>query len=174
MDRTQHMGADRTAEKPGTGSKKDSLPLLSALHETARAVEAALNAVLAPINFSGAQWAILHLIDEHPGVAGAEIARQGKISPAAVTTMLKRLEATGMIERHAQTRGRIIETHLTAYGRERLLEADAIVKQVEQQLSALLGERELSRVLADMAQFMNTLNLLARSSTETEHDFQPE
>jgi DNA-binding MarR family transcriptional regulator len=166
MDDTQDEKDSKAGEMAANRTKTNTFPLLTTIYEVARVAEATLNVVLAPISLSTAQWSILHVIDEHPGIAGATIARQGRVSPAAVTTMLQRLEATGLIERHAQPHGRVMETYLTPSGRERLQAGDAIVKEVEQQLCAIPDECDLVQILTAMKQFITTLNALEKSDAE--------
>ncbi|GHP00457.1 hypothetical protein KSF_105040 [Reticulibacter mediterranei] len=166
MDNAQSRDDSKTDELAGRLTKKKSFPLLTILYETARQADAALQGVLAPVNLSTAQWSILHVIDEHPGIAGATIARQGKISPAAVTTMLQRLEATGLIERHAPSHGRAMETFLTSYGRECLQAGDAAVRHVEQLLWSLADERDLIQLLTIMELFITTLDALEKNNAE--------
>lgn len=166
MDNTQDEKRSKAEEQAANLTKKNQFPLLTTLYEAAQVGEATLNARLAPIGLSTAQWSILHVVGEHPGIAGATIARQGRVSPAAVTTMLQRLEATGLIERHAQPHGRVLETYLTPSGHERLQAGDAIVKEVEQQLCSIPDERDLVRILTTMKQFIMTLNALEKSDAE--------
>lgn len=166
MDDTQNEKGGKTEKIAANQTKTNTFPFLTTLYDVARVAEVTLNTVLAPIHLSTAQWSILHVIDEHPGIAGATIARQGSVSPAAVTTMLQRLEATGLIERHAQPHGRVMETYLTLSGRERLKAGDAIVKEVEQQLCAIFDEHDLVQVFTAMKQVITTLNVLKKSDAE--------
>ncbi|MFF2924069.1 MarR family winged helix-turn-helix transcriptional regulator [Streptomyces celluloflavus] len=142
-------GAHPAAVKP---------PLMTALYQTGRAVDAAVNAAFAPIGLSASQWAVLRLIDEQPGIAGAEIARRSDVSPAAVTTMLDRLQSAGLVERQSQPRGRIVGAFLTEHGRHRVGEGDAIAHEVERELTRPLGREGLTRVLDDLNSFVSTLN----------------
>jgi DNA-binding MarR family transcriptional regulator len=137
-------------------------PLLSALYQTGRAVDAAVNAAFAPIGLSAAQWAVLRLIDERPGIAGAEIARRSDVSPPAVATMLDRLQAAGLAERRPQPRGRIVGAFITEHGRRLVREADAIAHEVERELVRPLGGTGLRRVLDHLDSFVATLDTLEK------------
>ncbi|MCX4553524.1 MarR family transcriptional regulator [Streptomyces sp. NBC_01387] len=133
---------------------------MTALYQAGRAVDAAVNAAFAPIGLSASQWAVLCLIDEQPGIAGAEIARRSDVSPAAVTTMLGRLQAAGLAERRSQPRGRIVGTFLTESGRRQLREGNIVAREVERELTEPLGRESLARVLEDLNSFVSTLNSL--------------
>lgn len=133
-------------------------PLMTALYQAGRAVDAAVNAAFTPIGLSASQWAVLCLIDEEPGIAGAEIARRSDVSPAAVATMLSRLQAAGLAERRSQPRGRIVGAFLTESGRRHLGEGNAVAREVERELMRPLGREGLTRVLADLNSFVSTLN----------------
>jgi len=149
-----------------TRTKQTNFPLLVTVYETARTAEATLNALLAPISLSLPQWSILHDIDDHPGITGAAIARHGGVSPAAVTTMLQRLEAMGLISRRAPAHGRVVETYLTPAGHERLQAGDALVNVVEQRLCAIPAEGELAMILTTMQHCITALHGLARGDSE--------
>ncbi len=166
MDTTQSEDSSKMDELANRPTKKQRFPLLTILYETSRQAHAALHGVLAPVNLSTEQWSILHIIDEHPGIAGATIARQGKISPAAVTTMLQRLEATGLIERHTPSHGRAMGTFLTSYGRECLQAGDTVVQDVEQFLWSLADERDLIQLQTIMERFVAALHALEQDDVE--------
>jgi len=106
------------------------------LHRTYSVVEAAFDAALSNFGLSSAQWDVLRLLREQPGVSGADVARCAKVTPQAVATMLQRLEKAGLISRHS-ARGRVVETYLTELGDALLKKGDRIADQIEAQ--AFLG-----------------------------------
>jgi DNA-binding MarR family transcriptional regulator len=106
------------------------------------ALQVSLQDALASVALGPAQWDTLRLIRNNPGVSGADIARQLLVTPAAVTTMLQRLENANLIKRQASVKGRVIETRLTAQGEKALAAGDDLAKSVETILLKDFNPRE--------------------------------
>jgi DNA-binding MarR family transcriptional regulator len=92
-------------------------------------------------------YAMLINIHSDPGLTGAELARRLNVTPQAVASLADRLEKRGQLERRAHPRHRHVqELHLTDLGREALREADAIVAQVEAEITESLGRANTARL----------------------------
>jgi DNA-binding MarR family transcriptional regulator len=115
---------------------------LITLNRAYSAVESAFEAALSHLGLSPEQWDILRRLREHPGASGADIARQEKVSPQAVATMLQRLEKSGLITRRSSERGRVVEAYLTAQGETSLQKGDAIAEQIEAQVFSRFSQDE--------------------------------
>ncbi|TWH54883.1 MarR family winged helix-turn-helix transcriptional regulator [Dulcicalothrix desertica] len=101
------------------------------VYRASAVLESVLDAALAPIGITTAQWGSLRIIYENPGCSGADISRIAFVSPQAATTMLQRLEQAKLITRRPPKRGRVLETYLTERGEELLREGDNIVDETE-------------------------------------------
>ena len=98
---------------------------------------------LATIGLSTGQYALLCAIEEAPGSSGAELARRCFITPQSVNGLMARLHRAELIKRSASAiHGRIIETALSASGRERLKAGHRIVFAIEDKM--LAGARTTS------------------------------
>jgi DNA-binding MarR family transcriptional regulator len=81
------------------------------------AIERAVDAEMAEHDLTGVQWGPLLMIDQGLGSTAAEIARIGCVDTGAVTRMLDRLEAKGLVRRSKCPKdGRVVQLELTAEG----------------------------------------------------------
>lgn len=112
-------------------NQSSSSPEILNLYRAYITVESTLDAALSPLGLSTAQWSTLRIITENPGISGADIARIAIVSPQAVAAMLQRLEQAGLISCHSPSRGRSLETYLTAQGEALLQEGRQIVNEIE-------------------------------------------
>jgi DNA-binding MarR family transcriptional regulator len=112
------------------------------IYRASAIVEVVLDAALAPLGLSSAQWGTLRIVHEHPGASGADIARFAFVTPQAVATMLQRLEQAGLITRRPSSRGRVVETHLTPHGKALLQKSECIADKVEAQLFSHFNAQE--------------------------------
>ena len=99
------------------------------------------------------QFSALAHIARQPGVSGADLARMLLISPQAVTTLVQRMTAAGLVD-HGQTgRGVAGALRLTEHGLERLTVAEATATRVETQALSLIP-------LADQRHIVRSLRRL--------------
>ena len=100
---------------------------------------------------SSAHMVVLFELEVNPGQAGAELARRTMISAQAMNNVLHRLEADGLIDRHAHPRNRRTDCwNLTTAGRRRLARAQAVAQPVMQKMLADMSaaeRREFQRLL---------------------------
>ena len=98
------------------------------------------------------QWAVLYQIAQHPGLSGAELAREMLLTPQAVHQALTTLVRRGLVERTPDANhARIFRTTLTDEGRRtaRRCRADSI--RLHRKLLATFSAEE-RRVLAELLQ----------------------
>ncbi|WP_257004422.1 MarR family transcriptional regulator [Streptomyces sp. SA15] len=82
-----------------------------------------------------------------PGLTGAELARRLNVTPQAVASQVARLEERGQLERRPHPRHRHVqELHLTDAGRDSLRRADAVIVEIEQQISQKLGPEKSAQL----------------------------
>jgi DNA-binding MarR family transcriptional regulator len=80
-------------------------------------VERAVDDEMAEHDLTGVQWGPLLMIDQGLGSTAAEIARIGCVDTGAVTRMLDRLEAKGLVRRsRCPNDGRVVQLELTEEG----------------------------------------------------------
>ncbi|MFC4911364.1 MarR family winged helix-turn-helix transcriptional regulator [Actinomadura gamaensis] len=101
--------------------------------------------VLRPFGLTVPQYAAMYALSLAPGVSGARLARYCAVTPQSMTTVLKTLEARGLIERRAsEDHAQVLVTRLTPEGRTLLDEADAAAAAVERRLVDAFDEGELA------------------------------
>lgn len=96
------------------------------------------------------QYSVLYFLADAPGISGAELARECLVTPQTMATVLRNLEAAGLVERRPHRWHRnVVETHLTDAGRRVLATADEAASAIECRLAGRFssGERETMRAL---------------------------
>jgi DNA-binding MarR family transcriptional regulator len=110
---------------------------------------------LRPIGLAPAHYAVLAAVAANPGITGAELARELRVSPQNIAGLAGRLASRGLIERHLHERHRqILEMRLTRGGMQVLGQAEDAVGKLEDAIVAILGApraEELRVLLNDLA-----------------------
>ena len=82
------------------------------------AMERAIDAEMAAHDLTGVQWGPLLMIDHGLGTTAADLARAASVDTGAMTRMLDRLEAKGLLRRARCARDRrVVQLELTTEGR---------------------------------------------------------
>ena len=125
--------------------------------------QAALHAALAPAlrehGVTIAQYAVLAVLDEEPGLSNADLARQAFLTPQTMNQTLRGLE-----ERHWVTRrphpghGRILQADLTRDGRAALRACHQAADAVEGQMIAGLSPDDLGQLKAALRACIDALS----------------
>lgn len=103
----------------------------------------AKDAKLRPMGVTVPQYTALLVINEEPGISGAELARRCLVTPQTMTTVLGNLTLKGYIERRSVPgQGRAMETTITAAGKRMLAKADKEVMQVENELAGTMAVKD--------------------------------
>jgi DNA-binding MarR family transcriptional regulator len=94
------------------------------------------------------QVAVLWLIDDHPGIAQADIGRLLQMDRATVMAIVNRLQDRGMVERGASTADRRRQTlHLTDKGYAALVVARECIDEHEKWLKARFSPGETALLI---------------------------
>ncbi|WP_246776295.1 MarR family winged helix-turn-helix transcriptional regulator [Bradyrhizobium sp. CCBAU 53351] len=100
------------------------------------------NATLAPLDIHPAQYSILTVIRENPGLSQMALSQALGIVRSGVVPLLDGLESRKLLKRTAHVSDRRSHAlHLTAEGNALLARADALVQQHEDRLIQKVGAR---------------------------------
>lgn len=90
-----------------------------------------IDKLVQPYGFSAGQVPLILLLSERDGQTQKELARQMEVTPASLTSMLGRVEKTGLVlRRRSDTDHRTIHVHLTVRGRNAGKRLNAIIRFV--------------------------------------------
>jgi DNA-binding MarR family transcriptional regulator len=122
------------------------------LKQAQHALRLAMDDALRQLGTTTAQYAALAVLQEAPGLSGAELARRCFVTPQTMNSILVSLENAGLIERRPHPiHGRILEASLTAAGRKLLARAHRAVVDIELRMLRGLDPNE-QRMLAKYLQ----------------------
>jgi DNA-binding MarR family transcriptional regulator len=108
-----------------------------------RVVRRAINDVVRTCGLSVNQYSTLSVLARRSGLSNAQLARRSLVSPQSMNEVLLALEERGLVKRNAHPEhGRILQTRLTAKGRNLLAKCDARVQEVEEQMLSNLNDRQ--------------------------------
>ena len=120
------------------------------------AVRAAMEKVLADIDATPAQFAVLTMIAAYPGISGAELARLTFLTPQTINVIVRNLVRGGAIEKTAHAvHGRVLRLTATTKGQALLKRCRVRVQEVESRIAGLVGkdeEKAVRRWLAAVAE----------------------
>jgi DNA-binding MarR family transcriptional regulator len=95
------------------------------------------------------QYTALSVLDRHPGLSSAALARRSFVTPQAANEMVAALERKGLVERHADTHNhRVLEMFLTEVGRRTLELCSTAVFELEQRMMGRLALDEATQFRA--------------------------
>ncbi len=122
------------------------------LKQAASALRAAMDAALRPLQLTVPQYACLEVLDQRPGLSGAELARATFVTRQSMNLVVRGLRERGLLTRApVAAHGRALPTEVTDAGREQLRAASTAVRTVERQMLAPLAPNAQRRLLADLA-----------------------
>jgi DNA-binding MarR family transcriptional regulator len=147
-------GVERNDKEPVDAEALDRMTW--ALRRAELAVQALKEQRLRPLGMASAHYALLISVHTEPGLSGAELARRLNVTPQAVASLADRLASRGQLERRSHPRHRHIqELHLTDAGREALRLADAVVTDIEHNITEQLGQAKTDRLKALLEQVID-------------------
>jgi DNA-binding MarR family transcriptional regulator len=130
-----------------------------ALRRAELAVQALKEQRLRPLGMAAAHYTLLISVHAEPGLTGAELARRLNVTPQAVASLVARLESRGQLERREHPRHQHVqELHLTDAGRETLRAGDAVITDIERQITDDLGPDETAQLRALLDQVAKTVH----------------
>jgi DNA-binding MarR family transcriptional regulator len=103
---------------------------------------------LAPLGLTPTGFSALFQLAARPDVSAAALARAILITPQSVGPLLDGLAAAGLVTRERSGPRGAIRTQLTGAGRERLAEAVAVVRRLDEELCARLPGVDHARLAA--------------------------
>ncbi len=125
------------------------------VHALARACKGLrdlLHARMEAIGLPRGQGMILRRIGEEEGLPQTELAQRAMIRAATLTRLLQRLEQAGLVERRPDPRDqRMVRVFLTAHGRAKLRQVQAIWQDIERDLSEVFTPQERQTLVSLLA-----------------------
>src|ERR1700753_1329164 len=123
--------------EPGDGKRGEDGYLGYLLRQAAGAHRRRMESVLADLNTTAAQFAVMTMVNAYPGVSNADIARLALLTPPTVSVILANLEKAEAIRRVPHSiHGRIVQIELTPSGASLLQQCRRRVHALEQDLSS--------------------------------------
>jgi len=121
------------------------------LRQAAHYAERAVDDVVREHDITAAQLGVLNRLAQHPGLSGADLARELLCTPQAAQLAIASLERRGLVRRTPDpNHGRTVRNSLTAKGRRVVERALADAYPVQDRLLAVLTaeeQRALTRLL---------------------------
>ncbi len=140
------------------GSSGRRRRLAHVLHALSRGLRRELSDQLRPLGVDAREWTTLQFIDDRPMSSNAELSRRLGVTPQAVHTVVRELEARQLIVRKPDpTHGRIARFVLTESGRSVLQAANAVADRVERRLLTALGPAEQRALLGSAVALLRRL-----------------
>jgi len=113
------------------------------LKRAQHALRLEMDGALRGVGITTPRYAALSVLEEEPGVSGAELARRCFVTPQTMNGILAKLEDVGLVERGPHPEhGRVLRAYLTERGAERVGRAHEIVEAIEEHMLSRLGEDE--------------------------------
>lgn len=118
-----------------------------ALKRAQHALRLRVDEALREVGLTTPQYAVLSVLEDSPGLSGAELARMSFVTPQTMNAIVGKLEDAGMIERRPHPEhGRVLRTDLTEKGRKLVSGAHEVVEVVEERMLSGFGSDERSRL----------------------------
>jgi DNA-binding MarR family transcriptional regulator len=122
------------------------LRLYHRIQTTAHVLKKLADTVVAPTGLSTSQLAVLAIVGDQGPVLQRRVAAQLAINESAVTPMVQRLEAEGMVRRVEGSDRRSRALELTAAGRQASERAGALFASVNLAIDGALADPELRQL----------------------------
>jgi DNA-binding MarR family transcriptional regulator len=119
--------------------------LLYVVKQLELAVRSHLDDLLRPAGLTALQYTALTVLERHPDLTSAQLARNSFVTAQSMADMITSMEARGLIERHrdgTDRRRRVVA--LTAVGREHIDRYRDQVAALEQEMLAGLTKAQIS------------------------------
>jgi len=121
--------------------------LLYLVKQVELAVRSHLDNLLRPAGLTALQYTALTVLERHPDMSAAQLARNSFVTAQSMADMITALEGRGLIERHRdQADRRRLVVALTTAGRDLLDDYRDQVAALEKRMLAGLGSDETSRL----------------------------
>jgi DNA-binding MarR family transcriptional regulator len=121
--------------------------LLYLVKQVELAVRSHLDNLLRPAGLTALQYTALTVLERHPDMSAAQLARNSFVTAQSMADMITALEGRGLIERHRdQADRRRLVVALTSAGRELLDDYRDQVAALEERMLAALDSDEISQL----------------------------
>jgi DNA-binding MarR family transcriptional regulator len=145
--RTAANAADgeATAVGPGADEAAAEPMLMYLVKQVELAVRSHLDDLLRPAGLTALQYTALTVLERHPDLSSAQLARNSFVTAQSMSDMITILQGRGLIERHRdQNDRRRLVVALTADGRALLDGYRVQVAALQTQMQAGLSSREIA------------------------------
>jgi DNA-binding MarR family transcriptional regulator len=123
------------------------------------ALRAAMDAALREHALTVPQYACLELLDQHPGLSNAELARGAFVTRQSMNIVLRGVQDAGLVDRPPEAQyGRALPARLTPAGQQRLAAARSAVLAIERRMTSALPPERVEALLADLATIAHALS----------------
>jgi DNA-binding MarR family transcriptional regulator len=111
------------------------------------AIRSRLDDIIGPSGLTALQYTALTVLERHPGMSTAQLARNSFVTSQSMADMITALKSRGLIERNRdQADRRRLVVALTQEGRELLDRYRGSVSEMEAQMVAGLARAEVTRL----------------------------
>lgn len=142
---------------PETSARRSSKPrpqptLLYVMKQVELAVRARLDDIVRPAGISALQYTALTVLERHPDLSSAQLARNSFVTAQSMADMIVTLQERGLIERHRDPddRRRLVLA-LTSDGKKLLNRYRPKVAALEEEMLAPLSARQASELRRSLA-----------------------
>ena len=151
--RAPRQAAPQKIASPKGGPRSAAEPtLMYVMKQVELASRSRLDELFRPIGMTALQYTALTVLERHPDLSSAQLARNSFVTTQSMADMVTALEDRGLIERHrdAADRRRLVLA-LTADGRALLRRYRGKVSALEQQMLAGLTDEQVSELRHSLA-----------------------
>lgn len=148
LPRAPRKAAPRKVASPKGGPRSAAEPtLMYVIKQIELATRARLDELFRPIGMTALQYTALTVLERHPGLSSAQLARNSFVTTQSMADMVTALEERGLIERHrdAADRRRLVLA-LTEDGRALLRRYRGKVGALERQMLTGLTDEQVSEL----------------------------
>ena len=130
------------------------------LKRVASVLRARMDEGLRPHGLTVPQYATLELLEDHPGLSNAELARGAFVTRQSMNVVLRGLQDSGLVHRPATSdHGRALPAHLTDEGRRRLEAARDVVYALDRRMADAVPEERRADLRADLDRMADALGV---------------
>lgn len=111
------------------------------LKRAQHALRTQMDSVLRNVGLTTPQYSALSLLQDAPGLSGAQLARRCFVTPQTMNTIVVNLEAAGLIVRQSHPEhARVLQAYLTPQGEQLLAASHPTIISIEERMLAQFTE----------------------------------
>jgi DNA-binding MarR family transcriptional regulator len=144
---TQTAATGAAGQRFSRGTEEGEPTLLYVMKQVELAVRAELDEIVKPAGLTALQYTALTVLERHPNLTSAQLARNSFVTAQAMADMISTLQEQGLIERHRdeQDRRRLVLA-LTPAGRRLLRRYREQVAALEDRMLVGLTDRQVKQL----------------------------